>query len=1205
MKHPYLRLALAAALALPATAALAQPVTPAANRFALRLAVGDVLPPANATEWLRQPAAPAPADAWQGRVFRVLQFAQLPTLAQQQQLRRAGVMLFDYLPANAYTASLPVGLAPARLAGLGLRSIAPLPGRWKLAGALARNEVPEHARRGAGRLEIVLHYYPSLRPAEALAALRAAGLEAAGQDDFSHQLQVIVAETALPALLAQPWVSAAEAAPAPGVPENFRGRTDHRANALATDYGAGRHYDGRGVTVGHGDDGIIGPHIDYTGRIDISTAGANQGNHGDHVAGIIMGAGNLDPRVRGQAVGAFNFYQTYPANWTQAPANYASATRRVRVTNSSYGDGDNAGYTANTRTVDLQMRQLPFLMHVFSAGNAGGSDFNYGAGAGWGNITGGHKMGKNVLTVGNVEYTDALAGSSSRGPASDGRIKPDVCAVGTNVTSTIDPHTYDVFTGTSMACPGVAGVSAQLVGAYRALNSGAELPAALLKAVLMNTAEDLGNAGPDFKYGYGRINGLRAVRALEGRTYFRDTVAQGQAVTLIVPLVPGKRQLRVLLHWADVAGATNARPALVNNLDLTGAVLQPGGPAAPPLQPWILDHRPIVAQLNTPAVPGRDSINNVEQITIDNPTSAAGYSFTVSGRAVPQGRQGFWLTYSYLDGGVELTYPLGGEGLVPGENEVIRWDALDNTAPFGLDYSLDGGATWVVLAPNVLANVRYYDWTVPAVAPSGQVRVRVRRGAASSSSPANLTLAPLPANVRVDRVCAAETQLSWAAAAGATSYTVYRLGAMYMDSITTVTTTQVLLPTTNTASQWYAVCSRGANGLRSRRTRAIFQAAGLRNCPGVPAASFAATPGTVCVNGVVQLGDSSLNVPTSWLWSVSPAPGVAFVGGTTATSQHPRLTFPTAGTYTVTLTATNAFGTNTTTRPVVATNGLGLAFVQDFRALGTAVFPPAGWALGGPRSQYQWQMSAAAVTDPQGGNRRLPVVLDYDNNQRGTEYYLVTPPLNLGGTAHPEATFWVAYQPYNGSDNDGLRLDISADCGQNYLPTGYLKAGLTLATVPSFNTQRFVPNAPSQWRQETVDLTPFLQAGAPAAQPQTVLLRFANINQYGNNLFLTNVSVAERTVTAAAVRTGLAPALLAHPVPFGGRLTVEIGAAALAGPATLTLLDALGRVVRTQPLGLRASAQTLGFDTETLAAGVYVLRLAAADGSTRQVRVTK
>ena len=371
----FYRLAFAVVLAAPTLGALAQPVAPATEPYALRLAVGDVVLPANAATWLREPAT-APADAWQGRVFRLLQFAHIPTVAQQAALRRAGVVVFDYLPLNAYTASLPATLAQAQLAGLGLRSVAPMPGRWKLAGDLARGTVPAHARRAGGLVEVVLTYYPALTAAQATAALLAADYRLVGQDDFAHQLRVLLPEAAVARLAELPWVSTVEAVPAPGEPENFRGRTDHRANALAADYGAGRHYTGAGVTVGHGDDGAIGPHIDFEGRVDVSTAGPSQGDHGDHVAGTIMGAGNLEPRNRGQAVGAFNFYQNYPNNITQAPANYASATRRVRVTSSSYSDGNNTGYTAFARSLDQQMRQLPFLMHVFSSGNAGTSDFS-------------------------------------------------------------------------------------------------------------------------------------------------------------------------------------------------------------------------------------------------------------------------------------------------------------------------------------------------------------------------------------------------------------------------------------------------------------------------------------------------------------------------------------------------------------------------------------------------------------------------------------------------------------------------------------------------------------------------------------------------------------------------------------------------------------------------------------------------------------
>ena len=78
--------------------------------------------------------------------------------------------------------------------------------------------------------------YPALTLAQAVAALFSVEFQVVGRDDFTHQLHVVLAETAVVNLAELPWVSTVETAPTPGVPENFRARSDHRANALAADY---------------------------------------------------------------------------------------------------------------------------------------------------------------------------------------------------------------------------------------------------------------------------------------------------------------------------------------------------------------------------------------------------------------------------------------------------------------------------------------------------------------------------------------------------------------------------------------------------------------------------------------------------------------------------------------------------------------------------------------------------------------------------------------------------------------------------------------------------------------------------------------------------------------------------------------------------------------------------------------------------------
>ncbi|UKN00146.1 T9SS type A sorting domain-containing protein [Paracrocinitomix mangrovi] len=80
--------------------------------------------------------------------------------------------------------------------------------------------------------------------------------------------------------------------------------------------------------------------------------------------------------------------------------------------------------------------------------------------------------------------------------------------------------------------------------------------------------------------------------------------------------------------------------------------------------------------------------------------------------------------------------------------------------------------------------------------------------------------------------------------------------------------------------------------------------------PQPPVANFVADITTTVEGGSVNFTDLSTNYPTSWAWSVTPATGVTYINGTDASSQDPTIQFATAGTYTVTLTASNIYGSD-------------------------------------------------------------------------------------------------------------------------------------------------------------------------------------------------------------------------------------------------------------------------------------------------------
>ena len=294
-------------------------------------------------------------------------------------------------------------------------------------------------------------------------------------------------------------------------------------------------------------------------------------------------------------------------------------TAGARIASNSWGANSAGNYDSDAQAYDALVRDADSnpangaqeMLQIFAAGNAGNGAYSIGTPG----------VAKNVLTVGasenvrdpgvfdgcgeaNADNANDMATFSSRGPANDGRIKPDLVAPGTHVSgpASKDPAyngtgvcggpgnlpngakpyypagqiTYTWSSGTSHSTPAIAGAAALAYEYYgRVLVAGQTPSAAMLKALLLNTPRYLNGIGasgnlPGPAQGWGMLN-LAALYTDTGRLLvdqgfmFRQT---GQVYTVTGNIINSTRPVRVTLAWTDAPGSTIG-DAYVNDLDLT------------------------------------------------------------------------------------------------------------------------------------------------------------------------------------------------------------------------------------------------------------------------------------------------------------------------------------------------------------------------------------------------------------------------------------------------------------------------------------------------------------------------------------------------------------------------------------------------------------------------------------------------------------
>ncbi|HUR69919.1 MAG TPA: S8 family serine peptidase [Candidatus Thermoplasmatota archaeon] len=357
--------------------------------------------------------------------------------------------------------------------------------------------------------------------------------------------------------------------------------------------------------------------------------------HGTHVAGTLAGdAGVLGVRDGHDGVAFAARLAVCDATTTrgfQVLANYTGYWQPAyeigaRVHSNSWGVSSASGeYALVAHDHDAYAWEHRDFLILRSMGNGGTSG-----------IFRPETMAKSVLAIGasrSDAANETVEPFSTRGPAGDGRVKPDLVAPGACVTSAAlaGPTAYRCVSGTSQATPVAAG-AATLVRDQFAKGfypSGVATPAdardassALVRAVLVASADDLGATPAEQGWGRPQLDDALAPGA--GLTIHDEDAALSTGDQWTTTATASGGPLRVVVAWTDHAAAPGASPALVNDLDLE--VEAPSG----------------AVTLGNAALGAPDRANVVERVLLDA-TETGEYTIRVRGWSVPMGPQPFAL----------------------------------------------------------------------------------------------------------------------------------------------------------------------------------------------------------------------------------------------------------------------------------------------------------------------------------------------------------------------------------------------------------------------------------------------------------------------------------------------------------------------------------------------------------------------------------
>lgn len=523
--------------------------------------------------------------------------------------------------------------------------------------------------------------------------------------------------------------------------------------------------------------------IDLLGRTvypDLSDPRTN--DHATQMATIIGGAGNslitglgILPKVTLVSSG---FDEPVPD-----PDSYYREFA-IQVQNHSYGTEIENFYGAFARLFDVSANENSALLHVFSSGNSGqlvATEGEYADLEGYANLTGNYKMSKNALVVGAVDTTGRRNIFVSNGPAYDGRIKPEVVA-------------YSIF-GSSNSAAMTSGLAGALQEKYQDMYT-TPASSALIKSAIITAADDAGIPGLDHRTGFGSIDAAGSMRIIDRVQFLEDQLSFGSINQHEINVPENAINFKVTLVWNDPAANAGDPVSLINDLDLTVIDEEEGMSL-----PWVLNTNASLEALSMPAKRGVDHLNNMEQVTLENPGGPVTLRITSSSQV---SRQPYALTYEWeLPEVFEWRYPLVNDHMpYNGETDgYFRWNTTYEANTAELYISYDGGTSWQVLSADIELEREQWRWEAPDTVTIAVARMQFGDQIHTTDP---FVIGPIT-RPSIGFDCGDSSLLQWPKAEAAESYRLFELVDNSLEPFVEVSDTIFVLKDQDVNSGIYAI----------------------------------------------------------------------------------------------------------------------------------------------------------------------------------------------------------------------------------------------------------------------------------------------------------------------------------------------------------------------------------------------------------------